>query len=498
MTAVTAPTLSRVLRRAALVLSGAFIALYLVVALARVAFPYELEWMEGGAVDHVRRLLAGQPLYVKPSLEFIPYIYPPLYFEVCAMVGRATGAGFASMRAVSLAASLGCFVLLFLIVCRETGSKAAGLLSAGLFAATYRMSGAWLDLARVDSLFLMLTLASAYVLRGGGSLWRCAAAGALMTLSFLTKQPAAIVALALALHEILCRRGLARFAFLGSFVALSVAGTALLDARSGGWFAYYVLDLPRQHTLESSMFLGFWIHDLGRHLPIAAGMAAVWLVTDWRDRKASALFMASLAAGMVAASWTGRVHTGGYDNVLLPACAGLALLFGVSAHSLARPAHERSHGRAALVSLLCSIQLLVLAYDPIAQIPTRADVDAGDRLVQLMRQLPGDIFLPMHGYLPALAGKPTWAQAQAIDDVSRGTNQKLIDELDAQLTQAIEGGRFGAIILDGMGWPFHEEMKRRYEARGPLWRDPGVLMPRTGLKTRPEELYLLREAASLR
>jgi len=478
---------------ATLVLSGAFIALYLAVALARVAFPYELEWMEGGAVDHVRRLLSGQPLYVKPSLEFIPYIYPPLYFEVCAMVCRATDAGFAPMRAVSIAASLGCFVLLFLIVRRETGSASAGLLGAGLFAATYRVSGAWLDLARVDSLFLMLTLASAYVLRGGDALWRCAAAGALMTMSFLTKQPAAIVALALVPHEILRRRGLARIAFPVSFAALAAASVALLDARSGGWFAWYVLDLPRQHALETSMFLGFWIHDIARHIPIAAGMAVVWLIIGRRGTGVSPLFTSSLAAGMLAAAWTGRVHTGGYDNVLLPACAAMALLFGVSAHALVQQAGERSHGRPALVHLLCCIQLIALLYDPFEQIPTQADVDAGDQLVQLIGRIPGDVYLPMHGYLPALAGKATWAQAQAIDDVSRGTNQELIDGLDAQLTQAVVDGRFGAIIIDAMGWPFHEEMSRRYEDKGPLWRDPAVLMPRTGLKTRPEVLYLLRE-----
>ena len=223
-------------------------------------------------------------------------------------------------------------------------------------------------------------------------------------------------------------------------------------------------------------------------------MAAVWLVTGRREGKGLPFFILSLAAGMLAASWTGRVHTGGYDNVLLPAYAGLALLFGLSAHALAHPSRPGSHGSAALVYLMSSIQLISLAYDPRDQVPTREDVQAGDRLVTLMRQIPGEVYLPMHGYLGALAGKATWAHAQAIDDVSRGTNRQLIDELDAQLTQAVAGGRFGAIIIDGAGWPFHEEMSRRYDHKGRLWRDPAVLMPRTGLKTRPEELYLLREA----
>ena len=38
---------------------------------------FEIEWMEGSMVDHVRRVIDGQPLYVAPSLDFVPFIYPP-------------------------------------------------------------------------------------------------------------------------------------------------------------------------------------------------------------------------------------------------------------------------------------------------------------------------------------------------------------------------------------------------------------------------------------
>jgi len=36
----------------------------------------------------------------------------------------------------------------------------AGLLAAGMFAATFEVGGAWLDIGRVDSLFLFLLLAA--------------------------------------------------------------------------------------------------------------------------------------------------------------------------------------------------------------------------------------------------------------------------------------------------------------------------------------------------
>ena len=75
----------RRLLQAALV-AGAlwYLGAYLVVALARINYPYDLEWMEGGTLEHVARVLGGQPLYVAPSLEFTPYIYAPLYYYVAA------------------------------------------------------------------------------------------------------------------------------------------------------------------------------------------------------------------------------------------------------------------------------------------------------------------------------------------------------------------------------------------------------------------------------
>ena len=57
----------------------------------RIAYPYDLEWMEGGMLAHAARVADGQSLYVSPSLDFIPFIYPPLYPWV---VGGLSALGF--------------------------------------------------------------------------------------------------------------------------------------------------------------------------------------------------------------------------------------------------------------------------------------------------------------------------------------------------------------------------------------------------------------------
>ena len=65
--------------------------LFLTVVLLRIRYPYELEWIEGGILQHVQRVVAGKPLYVPPTLEWTPLIYGPLYYYVSAAAVRAMG-----------------------------------------------------------------------------------------------------------------------------------------------------------------------------------------------------------------------------------------------------------------------------------------------------------------------------------------------------------------------------------------------------------------------
>src|SRR5262249_13265813 len=142
---------------------------------------------EGATLDHVRRVLTDAPLYARPSLDFVAFAYPPLYYYLAALGLRIGGSGFAAMRAISIAASGGSLVLIYVLVRAESGHRIA-FVSAGLFVATYASSGAWLDLGRVDSLYLCLALATGVVLVRATSPLHFAAAGLLAALALLTKQ----------------------------------------------------------------------------------------------------------------------------------------------------------------------------------------------------------------------------------------------------------------------------------------------------------------------
>src|ERR1700760_1600007 len=161
---------------------------YLFVALSRLDYPFPLEWLEGNSLVEVHRILAGQPLYPAPTVGHVPDGYSPLYFAVSAAVARVAGVSYLSLRLVSLVSSLACFAVLARLVQRETRSAAAGTAAAGVFAATYFASGTWFDVARVDSLFLALSVGGLYAARHMRGTGGAIVAGVLLAAAALTKQ----------------------------------------------------------------------------------------------------------------------------------------------------------------------------------------------------------------------------------------------------------------------------------------------------------------------
>ena len=293
---------------------------YLYVALARLRYPFELEWMEGQSLVQVDRLRAGDPLYVRPSLQFIPFIYPPLYYYLSALLSLVIGGGFLPLRLVSLFASLGCFSAIYWLVTRETGDRTAGIVAMGVFAATYRASGAWFDLGRVDTLLLLFLLLGLCFLRRATARAE-ALAGLCFALAFITKQTAWIAFIPMALYSLVAvrRRGVV---FIGTAVVAAAASTALLDWVYHGWYNFYIFYLPSQHTSLTTpeWLLFFWRDDMLGILPVASFFALYGIVDltaawEWRNRA----FYLCAAAGMLGLSWAGRLNQGGYDNVLLPA-----------------------------------------------------------------------------------------------------------------------------------------------------------------------------------
>jgi hypothetical protein len=487
--------LSTIARRLALAAALVHLAAYAFVALQRIDYPFEIEWMEGGSAGHVERVLAGESLYGPPTLAFTPFIYTPLYFHVAAWLTRLLGEGFLPLRLVSFLSSLLCFALVGYLVARECGDRRAGLLAAGLLAASFEISGAWFDIARVDSLFLALTLGSLVLLRLGTTLSAALAAGVLGGCAFFTKQTALVV-FAPFLFAAAVARVRSWLAFSAALAVTVVVGCLVLDAGSDGWFAYYVFDLPTQHRIRWWKLERFWRLDVLRRLPVAVAAAVAFFgLRRFGAKDPTRLYYPCLAIGTLLASLLSRLHSGGYGNVLMPAYAGLAVLFGLGVSESLRSGFARRRPLApTAIYVLCLIQFAMLAYDPAAQIPSERDRSAGERLVETIRGFEGDVLVVSHGYLADLAGKPRSAQWMAIADVLRARDGSVKEDIEREIEDAIREQRFAAIITDE-DW-YEEELEVHYELLGRAFDDDSVFWPRTGSRTRPERIYVPRPAGA--
>ena len=469
-----------------LIAAAAPIAIYLWVALHRVGYPYELDWMEGGSVELAGRVLSGHSLYTQPSVMFVGWTYTPLYYWISAAVAKLTGLGFLPLRLVSLIASLVAMATLAWMVARETGSRVAGLVAAGLFAATFKISGAWFDTGRVDSLFLALTLLALAWGRSARSMRGGIALGVLAFLAFFTKQSALLALLPALVYLALTRRRVGVPALV-TLAALTVGSTLALGSASGGWYGYYVFTELLHQPVATPLWTGFWTGDILDHfwplvILIVAGGA---VLTSRKTEGRKPTYYALAAAGLLGSAWVSRLHTGGYLNVLIPAYAAIALLAGLTYGTFARNTPARALLTAALL-----LQLALLVYPIGAQIPTAADRAAGAELIARLKTLRGPVLVLRHPWYATLAGKGTFAQDEAIGDVLRSSSNKGARPLRASLEHALNRYHVQAVVLDGtFDTHFLEPELARYFRlqRRPI--TPSRLYPLTDVRTSPTLLY---------
>ena len=494
-------------------LGTAALGTYLYIAVAHLRYPFEIEWMEGGLLDEIKRAAAGQKLYVKPTVEYVPYLYAPLYFYAAAAFGKVLGVSFFSARLVSVLASLGVIAFIGRFVQRETQSKLAGYAAACLFAGTYKLATAFYDIARVDSLFVLLLLAGLYALRFGSSNRSRIFAAALFTLAFLTKQSASMVFAPVALYAIMAerKRGLV---FAGAGAGMMAGVTLLLNWVHDGWFWYFVFWLPRQHPWVKRMWTDFWLEDMLAPLAICFVLGLFYVLVDTRSEAVATTeasppvprralhpraFYFFTAGGMLVCSWLGRLHAGGWPNVIMPGFAVLAMLFGLGIGSgfsaAARMPPRRRRGVEAFFLVVAAVQFLVIFYDPRRYIPSFADKDSGQKLIEQIKALDGDVFMPAHGHLATMAGKKPFAQEMAIGDIigiqSPPSGGPVGVELRNELKRAFAEKRFGAVIIDTDF--FKKEIEDSYKRKG---GDPfpsrEVFWPVTGFHVRPKAIYVAK------
>lgn len=438
---------------------------YVWLAVNRCAYPLELDFIEGVMLDHVARISRGQPIYVEPSLHFIPLAYMPLFTTVSGFVMRVAGPGFFAMRSVSFACSLGLMALLAWIVLRETRRAPFAIAAAGTYAMAFGLTGACYDVGRPDSMMLLLAFGALALLRYSTSVPAALGAAALFTLGFFTKQHGLIFALgAIAFTFFHDRRRFVPFTL--ALIVGCLGGYLLLNAWLGDWFRLFTWSVPRGWSEFSPSRIERYLGG-GLFGALACSSAPALLALAVRDpakdpRRAIWYWsgLAAIGTGLLA-----TLDRNAYLHLFTPTVVTLAVLGPLALDRLLRHLEpdEAAPGLAASITLVVlAAQFVPLLYPIRLHFPRPHAQEAHDALIARIRSIPNGVIIPYHGWYDLEAGGPGSLQNIALYDIERSNGNEILARdphfLERMFEPLVSGPNRPAVLTDVP-----------LERSGPLW-----------------------------
>jgi hypothetical protein len=370
-----------------------------------------------------------------------------------------------------------------------------------LFVATYRISGAYMDVGRIDSLFVALVLGGVYLLRVRDDSLGLVFAGVLAFLASMTKQTGLVVFAPLFLWCVYrdfsaggrAAPGYRRsICFVATCLGLLGVGAFLLSRGENTHFFFYVLGAQSGHVIRWPMLITFFWSDLFLALPLAVFAGALWIRRA--EDKLAVLFYVAYFVGTVIACIVPRIKVGGALNNLIPLHAVLVLVLGVALGSLLR--QESNRGWVAPFAALCLVgQFAWLVFDPRIALPRPDDTAAGMRLVRKLMSVKGEVLIPAQGYVAKLANKRAYAHQMPVDDLAK-SGLPGAEALRDEFREAIAARRFALIVDSTSGflerYPDDHVLREHYEVTGPVFEAPRRLVPRSGWQVSPGLVWMPR------
>lgn len=437
--------------------------LFLRTIAARFGYAYDLEWMEGAVLHHAFRISEGLSSYHAPSIDFVPFLYTPLYPTLVALIGKITGISYQTGRMVSIvsiAVVMG--VMLFAmswsserlqpLAKKHVGKRwplvaVATLSSFAVYASGYPWSYGWYDIARVDSMLVAVVSIALFwlriwgkpsrasnVLRGWWD-WRIASCAVLLGASFFVKQTGVLFVAAGGMALLFMNWRLIPM-YVGITGAIGLGGTYLADAKTDGWFWAYAYQYHQRHGSSSERFWGGFAGFWERYPQVVCVIAAaalgliVYVAVKRKLPKAGGcyLFWSWVFCVGLFASATGLATQWSELNAYIPALVFGGIALGVSVillFEMGLSVHPRVGNLVVAVVLgAVAFQFYSLRWSPAEFIPTAASSAAGDRLIERLRSVDGDVFVPFFPWYAHLAGKEMTLHRMNITDVTQLTPRR--------------------------------------------------------------------------
>ncbi len=431
------------------------LALCLSVALARLGYPFEVEFLEGLTIDYARTLLSGGNLYAPPSLHFAPNWYPPLHYAVCLPALWLSGWELWGARLVSIVSVLGAAALSVAALRRIGTSWTAGLAAVAVAFAYYPATDYWYDVARVDSLQTFFVVAGLALLARDGvrpSRASLVAGAALLVLAVFTKQTSVVLCAASLLFFVLERDSRRLRTLLAALVTLGGLGALILLA-SYGRDALIIYWAPQHHFRNIPVGTLRFLRFAWTMLPLL-GLAILGLRGAAQKPRARVLRFFLLNLGFAAAmGWLTLCKHGGEKNSSMPAIFLLALCVGLGLESwLALPA--ASWRGVATAGAFVAFLLLAFPHDYLAQIPSPSERREAREILDDMRAVKGPFLAYNASFVSTRLRGDMYPYRDRLFDWAGGQNQQSHLRPDPtryplEFLDAVRKRRFAVIYTDG-------------------------------------------------
>jgi 4-amino-4-deoxy-L-arabinose transferase-like glycosyltransferase len=480
--------LQKVLTRLLLIASFSFTALFLYTISLRIPYPFELEWMEGAFLTQSLWLLKGNQLYVEPTIDFIPFLYTPLYTWLSTALMYVLGVGFWQARLVSVASSIGSAVMVYMIVKRLNGGRDASLIAAGLFLAGYGVTGFYYDVIRVDNLLMFMAAIGFYFAFISDSKRHVVLSALFLSLSFFSKQTGLFYLTGMGFYY-LVNKDFNNFLFYCLvcffFVVIPVI---YLHYSTQGWFTFYTYNVIDSYYFIPSFINRLFIPDLTNRFPfltiLTLGYFAYLATKKGRQRGMGNLLNICVVIGIVT-SFLMRNKEGGVANCLIPMLFFETILAGtmIGNSDLVKSPKVKS-----MVMVLLLAQFYVFKYNPKYFVPNQADLETGKKILEYMKSQDDSVWLLDHAYYPVMVGRKPKPHNQALHDVWRTDKPVALS-----IKRMLEEKKFSKIIrsyqknYDRLQNYIHQNY---YQAELLLPPDDLSFYPKAGYLVRPQYIFL--------
>jgi hypothetical protein len=293
---------------------------------------------------------------------------------------------------------------------------------------------------------------------------RIGSAAAILALSFFCKQTGVFYVLAGgAALLVLDWRRLPIFVLVSGLIGLG--GAWLFNRATGGWFWTYAFEIHQSHDFSRDRFVQSFGHILG-HFPvmtatIAGGLIAVAAAAAFVRRRppgcGALLYWSPIFAVSVLVGAIGWGTEFAHFNAFIPAMVTGAISAGAAVTALAGAASILPRGRIVgvaagwIVAAALAAELASSWWSPSRFIPADRDRAAGDALIEHLRGVEGEVFMPYHPWYPVMAGKPLHTHRMGLLDVSQGkrmTREQRQAWRARGVREAFRSRRFAEVILD--------------------------------------------------